>query len=155
MGQFVGTLLVVVLITRLFMWLTKKFLPRLDIHTQILLANALSLAAYTVAMGYSLVPDLTVGEAPHLVAAFQIGVVPQLLCLGGNFAYSRAHWGQEKGNSVDAQITENATPDKPIAIGNKGPLMVAFSPRHRGLCTSLLRRKRSRRIPTQTDTIAN
>jgi hypothetical protein len=68
---------------------------------QIVLANALSLTAYTIAMGYSLVPDLTIGEAPHLVAAFQIGVVPQLLCLAGNLAYGRAH--------------------KPIAVSDIGP----------------------------------
>jgi hypothetical protein len=94
MGQLVGVLAIVVLLTSLFMWLIKR-LGRAELQTrsvlQIVLANALSLTAYTIAMGYSLVPDLTIGEAPHLVAAFQIGVVPQLLCLAGNLAYGRAH----------------------------------------------------------------
>jgi hypothetical protein len=81
MGQLIGALITVVLLTQLFMWVTKKLRRPNNHKLRILLANALSLAVYTVAMGYSLVPDLTRGEPPHLLTAFYIGVLPQLICL--------------------------------------------------------------------------
>jgi len=42
------------------------------------LANALSLAAYTIAMGYSRITDL---EPPHFFEGFSLGVLPQLIWL--------------------------------------------------------------------------
>jgi hypothetical protein len=32
-------------------------------------------------MGYSMVPDLTSGESPHLLDAFALGILPQILIL--------------------------------------------------------------------------
>jgi hypothetical protein len=81
MLQLIGVLIIEVLLTRLFMWLTKTLGRPNSQKSQIFLANALSLTVYTVAMGYSLVPDLTSGEPPHLLTAFYIGVLPQLICL--------------------------------------------------------------------------
>jgi hypothetical protein len=55
MGQLVGVLAIVVLLTSLFKWLIKR-LSRAELQSrpvlQIVLANALSLTAYTIAMGF-------------------------------------------------------------------------------------------------------
>ncbi len=72
-----GVLLFEVIITKIFLWSIKKLhIPSTE-WLSVLVANVLSLVIYTAAMGYSLVPDWTSGEAPHLREAFSIGVLPQ------------------------------------------------------------------------------
>lgn len=77
-GGFVGALLFTFLFRKIFLWLTQKLEPPL---VQIFLANALSLATYTVAIGYSRIADLTSDELPHFLEGFSMGVLPQLVWL--------------------------------------------------------------------------
>jgi hypothetical protein len=85
-NYFAGVLLVTFLFRAIFYWLTKKLRRPL---LQICLANALSLAAYTVAMRYSLVTDLTSNETPHFLKAFSMAVLPQLIWLAYDFWHYR------------------------------------------------------------------
>ena len=95
-GKLIGGIAVAILFTTFFMWLTNKIGHPKNYTLRIILANALSLAAYTIAMGYSLVPDLTIGEPPHLLAAFQLGAPPQLLCL----AYGLMQMSKKQNTAV-------------------------------------------------------
>jgi len=72
-----GVLLFEAIVTKIFLWSIKKLHLRSTERLDVLVANALSLALYTFAMGYSLVPDLTSGDTPHLREAFSMGVLPQ------------------------------------------------------------------------------
>jgi hypothetical protein len=76
-----GALLCEIIVTAILLFLANKLSPNSAHYGRIILANILSLIIYTVAEGYSMVPDLTSGEPPHLFPAFIIGVLPQIVIL--------------------------------------------------------------------------